>query len=270
VRRGPVKRFPLIAEHSGGMPLNALPPRADSIPVARIKGSVDKADQLTPSFLPKARKAQAPRFRAIMRAMSRGETLPPIDVYYLNREYYVIDGHHRVAAALANDVKYLDAMVQECLLPEKKPADHLANVRLRFERRTSLNRLDFTEPASYARALAEIQEYRPCQRQHTPEITTRQAARRWYREVFVPIAEPLDLGAATLAFPGRTVSDLYFVVRDRQAELAQERGTPVTADEAIEDLAKSHPRPLTARVIRPLQRHARRAIWRMTGGPPAL
>jgi hypothetical protein len=191
-------------------------------------------------------------------------------VYYLNREYYVIDGHHRVATAIATGVKYIDALVQESIVPETGPADRHANIRIRFERRTGLTRIDFTNPESYTRLMNEILAYRDVLRKDDPDVTIRQAARHWYREVFVPIAEPLDLGAATLTFPGRTVSDLYFVVRDHQAYLEQSEGIPVTAAEAIQDLQKRNPHPITARVLRPLHRHARRAVWRMTGGPPAL
>jgi hypothetical protein len=268
-RRGPVKPFPYFRGGKDASPVNTLPARTGPIPVARIKGSVDKAQQLTPTFLPKGTKARSPRFRAIMQAMAHGVELPPIEVYYLNREYFVLDGHNRVAAAIANGVSYLDAIVHECILPVKSPEDHLANVRIRFERRTGLTRIHFTQPESYRRLLGEILAYRDALRAKDPEISTREAARRWYREVFVPIAEPLDLGAATLAFPGRTVSDLYLAVRDHQAYLEQTTGEPVTAADAVADLQKLHPRPLTARVLRPLHRHARRAVWRMTGGPPA-
>jgi hypothetical protein len=254
----------------GCTPINTLPPRLDSVPVARIKGSVDKARQLTPTFLPKREKNRSARFRSIMQATVKGVVMPPIEVYYLNREYYVIDGHHRVATAIATGVKYIDALVQECIVPETRPADKHANIRIRFERRTGLTRIDFTNPESYTRLMNEILAYRDVLRKDDPDVTIRQAARHWYREVFVPIAEPLDLGAATLTFPGRTVSDLYFVVRDHQAYLEQSEGIPVTAAEAIQDLQKRNPHPITARVLRPLHRHARRAVWRMTGGPPAL
>ncbi len=270
MRRGPVKPFPYLRPGTSGPPINVLPPRIDTIPVARIKGSVDKARQLTPTFLPKREQKRSSRFRSIAQAMARGVVLPPIDVYYVNREYYVIDGHHRVAAAIANDVKYIDAIVQECILPERKPKDHLANVRIRFERRTGLNRIDFRSPESYDRLLEEITAYRDRLRETDPSITLRLAAGRWYREEFVPVAEPIDMSALTLAFPGRTVSDLYFAAKEHQAYLEQTTGHPVTPVEAVADLQRMHPRPLTARVLRPLHRHARRALWRMTGGPPAL
>jgi hypothetical protein len=269
-RRGPIKPFPYFGDRSNSTPVNTLPPRAGPIPVARIKGSVDKAHQLTPIFLPKGQKARSARYRSIMQAMARGVELPPIEVYYLNREYYVIDGHNRVAAAIANSVSYLDAIIHECIVPEHDARDRLANIRTRFERRTGLTRIDFTQPESYRRLLAEIVAYRDELRKVEPDITTREAALRWYRDVFVPVAEPLDLGAATLAFPGRTVSDLYLAASDHRAYLEQSTGAPVTLLEAVTDLQKAHPSPITAKVIRPLQRRARRAVWRVTGGPPAL
>jgi hypothetical protein len=175
-----------------------------------------------------------------------------------------------VAAAIANDMKYIEAMVQECIVPERKPKDRLANVRIHFERRTGLNRIDFTVAESFDRLMAELVAYRECLRATDPTITLRQAARQWYRDVFVPIAEPLDMSALALAFPGRTVSDLYFAAKEHQTYLEQTTGHPVTAVEAVADLQRLHPRSLTARVWRPLHRHARRAIWRMTGGTPAL
>ena len=50
-------------------------------------------------------------------AMRAGQALPAIEVYALGEEYYVVDGHHRVAAARALGQLYLDALVHEFLLP---------------------------------------------------------------------------------------------------------------------------------------------------------
>jgi hypothetical protein len=266
-RRSPVKQFPYFTG-SGGTPINTLPVRTESIPVRRIVGSVSKAHRLTPNFLPREEKARSRRFRKVQQAMSTGVILPPIDVYALRQEYYVIDGHNRVAAAIANGIQYLDAHVHECILPERGVEDRLANARTRFERKTGLTRIHCTKPESYDQLLAEIAAFRERAREEDPDISTREAARRWYRECFVPVAEPLDLGAATLAFPGRTVSDLYLAVGEHRRYLEEATGQPVTPQEAVADLQKRHPRPLTARVLRPLHRHARRAVWRVTGGPP--
>lgn len=265
-RRAAIKRFPFYPDAARGA-LNTLPARSAGIPVARITGSVDKANQLTPTFLPKREKERSARFRSVRKAMQDGLELPPIQVYALGRDYYVIDGHHRVAAAIATGVHYLDAEIHECIVPERSYADRLANARMRFERRTGLARLACSQVEYYGRFLAEILAFRDDLRRQEPEVTTREAAQRWYRECFVPIAEPLDLGATAESFPGRTVSDLYLAVEDHRAYLEEATGAPVTMPAAVADLQKRHPRPLSARVLRPLHRHARRAVWRVTGGP---
>jgi hypothetical protein len=266
-RRPKVKPFPFFTA-SGENPVNCLPERVGPIAVRRIVGSVSKAHRLTPNFLPLEEKARSRRFRSVQQAMQRGVTLPPIEVYALRREYYVIDGHNRVAAAIANGVHYLDAKILECIVPERRPEDCLANAQMRFERKTGLGRIVCSQPVCYERLLAEILAYRDRLKHDDSHITTREAARRWYVEEFVPVAEPLDMGATTLAFQGRTVSDLYLAVEEHRHYLEEATRRPVSSAEAVADFQKRHPRPLTARVLRPLQRRARRAVWRVTGGQP--
>jgi len=45
--------------------------------------------------------------------MERGDCLPAIDLYKLGTSYYVLDGHHRVAAARLIGQVELDARVVE-------------------------------------------------------------------------------------------------------------------------------------------------------------
>jgi hypothetical protein len=93
--------------------------RVVPIEVRRVVGSVDEVKRatLTPRFLPRWGGTQAPRYRSVLAAMQAGQALPAIEVYALGEEYYVVDGHHRVAAARALGQLYLDALVHEFLLP---------------------------------------------------------------------------------------------------------------------------------------------------------
>lgn len=266
-RRSPVKPFPYFRD-AGRDPINTLPVRVLSIPVSRIVGSVGKADNLTALFLPRKQKARSRRFRSIQQAMQRGVQLPPIEVYGLRREFYVIDGHNRVAAALANGLAYLDAYVHECILPERSPEDRLVNVRMHFERRTGLGRIHFTHAGDYSCLMDELKAYRDRLKLADSHVTLREAARRWYRDVFVPTAERLDFGATAEAFPGKTVSDLYLMVVDHRAALERERGCAIAPAEALADFQAAHPVPLPARVLRPLHRYTRRFVWHVGGGPP--
>jgi hypothetical protein len=102
--------------------------RADAgmatIPAAKIVGSVGRAQTLRSDFFYKSGKVTA-RFVRIGKAMERGVALPPIEVYKARlprqrreraavvTEYYVVDGHHRVAMARKLGQAYLDAHVVE-------------------------------------------------------------------------------------------------------------------------------------------------------------
>ena len=71
------------------------------IPLAKIVGSVDGAAGLFDrDFRPVSDRARV-RLGRVLVAMRQGKPLPPIDVWAWRGEYYVLDGHHRVAAARA-------------------------------------------------------------------------------------------------------------------------------------------------------------------------
>jgi hypothetical protein len=83
------------------------------IPVASSVGSVDGASQLFDrSFRPVSKRARA-RLGSILVATRQGEPLPPIEVYAWHGQYYVLDGHHRVAAARAVGSDFINAHVIE-------------------------------------------------------------------------------------------------------------------------------------------------------------
>ena len=96
-----------------------------TIPVRKVVGSVGRAQNLRSDFFYKTGKAITTRYLSIGRAMQEGKILPPIEVYRakLRRaqkteardmtEYYVVDGHHRVAMAKKLGQDYLDAHVVE-------------------------------------------------------------------------------------------------------------------------------------------------------------
>jgi hypothetical protein len=110
LRRGGRPSLPLLQEA-------ALRPRQlrdageQFIPVAGIVGSVDGASQLFDrNFRPVSDRARA-RLGSVLVAMRQGEPLPPIEVWAWRGEYYVLDGHHRVAAARALGSDYISAHV---------------------------------------------------------------------------------------------------------------------------------------------------------------
>ncbi len=124
-QHGPAKSFETEVERAG------ITARVEggmrTIPAAKVVGSVGRAQNLRSDFFYRTGQAMTARFKRIGQAMEQGTDLPPIEVYKarLTRpdqktgrevektEYYVVDGHHRVAMAKKLGQDYLDAHVVE-------------------------------------------------------------------------------------------------------------------------------------------------------------
>jgi hypothetical protein len=78
-----------------------------------IVGTVDRADKVFDrDFRPTGQRARD-RFQRMFVALCRGEPLPPVELYRWHGQYYVSDGHHRVAAARAMGMDYLAGNVTD-------------------------------------------------------------------------------------------------------------------------------------------------------------
>ena len=108
------------------------------VPVERIVGSVDRYADFDRAFLP-ARTGLQTKWKRIDRAFHRAEELPPVNLYKIGDEYFVLDGNHRVSVARYQGVEMIDAEVVE--LRSRKPADpQPAEQRSRSRLRTNPNR----------------------------------------------------------------------------------------------------------------------------------
>jgi hypothetical protein len=92
-----------------------------TVPVERVAGSaVEGPAQRGGDFLP-IKKLRGPdwqgRWRRIRLALDQLVDLPPVELTKFGDEYWVVDGHNRVAAALYNGQVEIDAFVTELLLP---------------------------------------------------------------------------------------------------------------------------------------------------------
>jgi len=80
-----------------------------AIPVECIVGSLDRATDFDRDFRPRGR-AQRERMDTLRRAF-RHKELPVISVYELDGQYFISDGHHRVALAHERGMLEVDAEV---------------------------------------------------------------------------------------------------------------------------------------------------------------
>jgi hypothetical protein len=91
-----------------------------TVPIDRIVGTMRHPSQNTADFRPLPRlrgRNWSARWQRINRAMDRLETLPPVELVQAGDDYYVADGHNRVAAARRNGAVEIDADVTQLLVP---------------------------------------------------------------------------------------------------------------------------------------------------------
>jgi nucleotide-binding universal stress UspA family protein len=178
-----------------------------TIELARIVGSVDRCTELGIDFRPPARrrrKHDEDRFRHVRRALERNGEMPAIDVYKLGFGYYVLDGHHRVAAALQEGQVEIEANVIEYVpvADEQAPARFAA--RREFERATGFTEVGAARPESYRMLLEAIEHYRA--EQGLNDLA--HAARRWFVDVFRPLWQTIRARELTAMFPGDRSADV--------------------------------------------------------------
>ena len=74
-------------------------------------GSVGRWREFDGGFMPT--RASAGRWKRVDLAFRTGRDLPPVVLYKLGDDYYVVDGNHRVSVARFEGVEMIDAEVTE-------------------------------------------------------------------------------------------------------------------------------------------------------------
>ena len=81
------------------------------VEVGRVVGSVGRWREFDVGFMPT--RASAGRWKRVDLAFRTGRDLPPVVLYKLGGDYYVVDGNHRVSVARFEGVEMIDAEVTE-------------------------------------------------------------------------------------------------------------------------------------------------------------
>jgi hypothetical protein len=222
------------------------------IPVDRIVGSAApdfKAGDFDPGFLPINRRMRE-RWTRIYQAMVEGDELPPIDVYKVDNNYYVIDGHHRVSVARNLGRPTINARVinvrtraplssdvdPEALLKAAEYAAFLETTQLHRTRPDA--RLECSRLGRYDEILQHILGHRYfLSLEQQRDVSLQDAAASWYDHVYHPIAQAIR--RHDVRIPGWTEADLYVEITRRWLALSEE-GEPAGPDPAIEELLAEH------------------------------
>ena len=183
-----------------------------TVKVAQITGSVGRYQDFDNQFRFLTHQ-NSDRFRSVLEAMRSGTVLPPIKLYQIKDEYYVVDGNHRVAAAKQLKHDEILATILE-FIPSIETLDNLLyKERLAFADETGLPRvIKLTEPGQYAHLSRQIQQHHRYLRGGREDVSFSKAARDWYKTIYTPFCTIIKRGGLLEKFTNRTLSDLYVYI----------------------------------------------------------
>jgi hypothetical protein len=204
------------------------------VPIKKIVGTVGRYNDFDSEFRPIRNKSN-PRLSGIIKAMRRGKSMPPISLYQIKNDYFVIDGHHRLLAARALGMEDISACILE-LLPS---ADTLENKlyleKVNFRDKAGLTAtIELTELDQFVHLEQQIRIHQAAlSSQEGKDITYKQAASDWYRTIYVPLERLISRSSLVDKFPGRTVDDLYLYISERQWGEGRKRRYGIGIDNLI-------------------------------------
>jgi hypothetical protein len=213
---------------------DAIDRGCSTVPVNQIVGSVGRYQDFDNQFRIKSH-LPAERFLNIKAAMRVGKVIPPVKLYQIKDEYYVLDGNHRVAAAKELGHDEIRADILE-FMPSKNTFDNiLYRERAEFKALTGLtDSIKLTEVGQYIHLQDQISQHqRHLEQQHKDGVTYKDAAKDWYLTIYLPLTKIVTKGGLLERFPQRSVADLYAYISFHQWDINRARQYGIDIDELI-------------------------------------
>ena len=181
-----------------------------TIALENIIGSVGKYADFDSRFRPK-KHVSAQRFTEIKQAMRQGKAIPPVKLYQIRNQYYVLDGNHRVSAAKELGWSEINASVVELLSGKNTMENLLYLEKKKFFEKTGLpGQIDLTEVGKYNYLEQQIRNHQVYLASESGrDCDFPRAARDWFQTIFLPMTAIIKNGGLLKYFPGRTLADLY-------------------------------------------------------------
>ena len=205
------------------------------VPIERIVGSVGRYRDFDSQFNPKRDRAADERFQAIITKMREGRALPPVSLYQIKDDYFILDGHHRVTAAKELGHTHIRACILELLPSTDTLENRLYGEKTEFRDEAGLPRtIDLTEVGQFGHLEWQIREHQNhLSQQKEQDISYKQAAADWYRTIYRPLATLVNNSGLVKSFKDRTVDDLYLYISVHQWEKGKERKYGTGVDQLI-------------------------------------
>ena len=183
------------------------------VDLGRIIGSVGKYKDFDSRFRFRNQE-QSSRFRSIKQAMLDQKVFPPVKLYRIRNDFYILDGNHRVAASKALGRQEIEAKVTELISSKRNLENLLYMEKSAFIEVTRLpDKIELTEVGKYRYFEKQIKKHlNYLKTDSDPNIDFKKAARDWYDTIYLPLVLIIRRGGLLKYFPDRTIADLYAYV----------------------------------------------------------
>ncbi len=176
------------------------------------------------------------RLQSLTTAMQNGKSIPPISLYQIKGNYYIVDGHHRVTVARNLKQSTIRANILELLPSEETAENRLYLEKIDFRDQMGINNIvDFTEPGQSAYLFRQVASHQQflAERQAPGKVTLQEAGIDWYRSIYLPLKTLIQNSGLPRSFPDRTVDDLYLYISSHQWQKESKRAYGIGIDELI-------------------------------------
>lgn len=183
--------------------------------IDRIVGSVGRCLDFDPKFKFRAKNNTHYRYNSIKRALEGGVILPPVELYKIKDEYYVVDGHHRISAGKEMGQEYVDAQIIEYLPAKDSPENALYLRRFNFEQKMDTGEVFLSRPSGYDRLIWQIdlhQQYLANKMKR--EVSIKDAAHDWFYSIYQPVVQKIEEEKLTLQLKRATPGDIYLYLTE--------------------------------------------------------
>ena len=204
------------------------------VPLEKIVGSVGRYHDFDNQFKTQ-QSTKNERLQGILKAMREGKSLPPIALYQIKEDFFILDGHHRFKAARELGQPHIRSRIVE-LLPSKNTLENnLYNEKIQFREKSKLtDSLTLTEPGQFKHLEWQIDEHQKYMAaQQKQQISFEQAAKDWYASIYTPLYSIIENSHLLQSFPHRTIDDLYLYISVHQWEKGKKRKYGIGIDKLI-------------------------------------
>ena len=204
------------------------------VPLEKIVGSVGRYHDFDNQFRTQSHNFDE-RQKSIIAAMKEGKNLPPISLYQIKEDYFILDGHHRFRAARELGHSDIRARIVELLPSTNTLENKLYIEKIGFRDKAGLaDSIEVTELGQTGHLEWQVEEHRrQLSKEKKQEVTFKQAAADWYRTIYLPLATIISNSGLVNSFPERTVDDLYLYISVHQWEEGKKRKYGIGIDKLI-------------------------------------